>query len=177
MNHRWNYLVALVLLTLLAFGCATSGVNPDRPDASAGYVDFYTDANMGFAWDVREAALTGGDFELVFSDLEPVGGNILRLPFTPGRHRLRITLLNRVVTKPANIDITVESGRVTPVRIVLAEAGSTVVVSKKTIMGGTGSRSGRQTDTRRDESTMYALSTTADSPVSIQPVQQMPYAR
>lgn len=177
MNQRWQNLIALALLNFLAFGCAFSSENADRPEAIAGYVDFYTDANAGLAWDVREAPVDGGDFEAVFSEVTPVAGNILRLPFAPGRYQLRVTLLNRVVTEPADVDVTVESGKVTPVHIILAEAGTTAVISKRTIMGGTGSRSGRQTDTRRDEATMHDLSARSDSPVLPRPEQQMPYAR
>jgi hypothetical protein len=176
MKQRWNYVLTLALLTFLVFGCASSNGNAHGPDASTGYVDFYTDANMGLAWDVREVS-GAGDFETVFSDVAPVTGNILRLPFAPGQHQLRVTFLNRVVSKPTDFGVTVESGKVTPVRIVLTEAGSTVVVSKRTIMGGTGTRSGRQTDTRRDESTMYEFSASAGSPGPFQPEQQMPYAR
>lgn len=176
MNQRWHNLITFALLIFLAFGCASSNVNADRPEATTGHVDIYTDANAGLAWDVREASAGAGDFETVFSDVTPVAGNILRLPFAPGRHQLRVTLLNRVVTEPADIDITVESGKVAPVRIILVEAGTTSVISKRTIMGGTGSRSGRQTDTRRDETTMYDLSASVGSPVPLRPEQQMPYA-
>ena len=151
-------------------------MNAHRADATAGYVDLYTDANLELAWDVQEAS-AGGDFETVFSDVTPAGGNILRLPFVPGRHQLRVTLLNRVVSEPVEVNVTVESGKVTPVRVVLAGAGSTVVVSKRTMMGGTGSRSGRQTDTRRDEATMYDLAANTDSALPFQHLEQMPYAR
>jgi len=175
MNKHWHNLIPLALVTVLASGCASS--NAHKPEAIAGYVDFYTDANAGLAWDVREAPADGGDFEAVFSDVNPIGGNILRLPFAPGQHQLRVTLLNRVVTEPAEVDVTVESGKVTPVHIILAEAGTTSVISKRTIMGGTGSRSGRQTDMRRDETTMYDLSAGADSPIPHRPEQQMTYAR
>jgi hypothetical protein len=175
MNLSLKYPLAVALLTLLASGCASSNVNAHKADADAGYVDFYTDANLGLAWDVQEASADGGDFETLFSDVTPAAGNVLRLPFVPGRHQLRVTLLNRVVAKPVNMDVVVESGKVTPVRIFLTEAGSTVVVSKKTIMGGTGSRSGRQTDTQRDESTMYELSAIASPSLPLQTPEQMAY--
>lgn len=40
MNQRWQNLIALALLTLLAFRCVSSNVNVLMPEAITGYVDF-----------------------------------------------------------------------------------------------------------------------------------------
>lgn len=170
-------MIALVLLTFLVSGCASSNVNTRKTEAVTGYVDLYTDTNADLAWDVQEAPSGAGDFETVFSDVNPVSSKVLRLPLPPGQHQLRVTLLNRVVSKPADVSVTVESGKVTPVRIVLVEAGPTVIVSKQTMVGGTLTRSGRQTNIQRNESTMYELSAIADASIPFQPEQQMPYIR
>ena len=118
------------------------------------------------------------EFQRVFWDLEPPPGVVLRLAFVPGRQRLRVTFLNRVVTKPVEIEVEVQDGKVLPVRVTLTEAGTTVVKTKEESRGGTAyGRYGRRTKISSEESVMYDISAAAGPPVAYQPKEQMPYAR
>jgi hypothetical protein len=163
---------------LLAAGCASSNINSPAPRANTGYVDFYSLSDTDLCWDVQVSQSPKADFRTVFSDVKPVEGGILRLAFAPGQHTFRITFLNRVITKPAQTDVQIENGRITPLAVTLTEAGSTTVVSKQTIIGGSPSlRGGRQTRVNRDETVMYDISAVPAPPVSYKLKEQMPYGQ
>ena len=98
------------------------------------------------------------DFELVFWDLDPPPGGILRLAFAPGHHRLRVALLNCVIKKPVVVEVEVQDGKVLPVRVRLTEAGTTVVETKEQERGGTAfGRYGRRTKFGSEEMVMTCM--------------------
>jgi hypothetical protein len=110
--------------------------------------------------------------------LEPAAGGFLRLAFAPGRHRLQVTFLNRVITQPAEIEVEVQDGKITPVRATLTSAGVALVETRETSRGGTAyGRYGRRTKISSDETAMYGISAVADPPVAYQHKERMPYAR
>src|SRR4051812_25152739 len=119
-----GFFSALAVLGLLA-GCATRNLNPPSARANTGYVDFYTDPAANVCWEVTRFHEASGTFQAIFSNYEPAAG-ILRLAFAPGPQRLRINLLNRVVTKPAELVVDVQNGKITPVRVTLAKTGQTI---------------------------------------------------
>jgi len=169
--------IALAMLMFIAFGCASANVNPPRAPADTGYVDLYSTTDAGLCWDVREGGTSGTHFRTVFSDVKPVQGDVLRLAFAPGNHRLRVTFLNRAVKNPTEADVAVENGKITPLRVTLTELSSTTVLSKQTTMGGTpAGRGGRRTKINSDESMMFAISAITGHPIPYQPKQQMPYS-
>lgn len=177
MRARCNSLVLAVPL-LIALGCASGNINSPTPRANTGYVDFYSLSDTDLCWDVQVSQPPKADFRTAFSDVKPVEGGVLRLAFAPGQHTFRITFLNRVITKPAQIDAEVENGKITPLAVILTEAGSTTVVSKQTIIGGSPSlRGGRQIRVNRDETVMYDISAVPAATVSYQLKEQMPYAQ
>jgi hypothetical protein len=168
----------LAALPLIVFGCASSNVNPPMPQANTGYVDFYSQTDAELCWDVRKAGKSPEDFTTVFSDVKPVEGDVLRLAFPPGHYRLRVTFLNRVIKQPADAEVVVEKGRITPVRIALTEAGTTTVITKETTLGGTAAgQPGRRTRVSSEETVFYEIAATAQPSLAYRPREQMPYAR
>src|SRR5688572_6828252 len=101
-------LSAIAALTLLATGCATPNVNPAQAQANTGYVDFHAASTNELSWSVARFDEPRQNFQSVFSDLEPPPDGVLRLAFRPGRHRLQITFLNRVIVKPTELEVVVE---------------------------------------------------------------------
>ena len=173
-----QFLLTLTAIGLFVAGCATPNVNPPQARANTGYVDFHADASAGLSWEVARWEDHKREFQRVFWELEPPPGGVLRLAFVPGRYRLRVTFLNRVITKPVEIAVEVQDGKVLPVRVTLTEAGTTLVRTKEESRGGTAyGRYGRRTKIGSDESVMYDISATAEPPVDYQPKEQMPYAR
>jgi len=168
----------LAAVALLVAGCASPNVNPTQARVNTGYVDFYAEPAADLMWDVAGFNDGTGAFQRVFSEFKPPASGVLRLAFAPGPRRLRVTFLNLTTTKPAEVDIEVQDGQITPVRITLAEEGTASVKTKETSRGGTAyGRYGRRTKIGLDETVTYGLSAVADPPVAYQTKERMSYAR
>ena len=160
------FLLALAALAWWASGCATPNVNPPQARANTGYVDFHADPSGELCWEVARVDDRTQSLRILFSDLQPPPGGILRLAFAPGHYRLRVTFLNRVITQPAEVEVEVQNGKITPVCVVLTSAGTTQVETKEVSRGGTvRGRYGQRTRLGSDEAVMYGLSAVADLPV------------
>ena len=169
------FLLLFALLALGVPGCATPNVNPPQARANTGYVDFQADPSAELCWDVARFDDRTQDFKSVFSELDPLADGVLRLAFAPGHYRLRVTFLNRVITQPAEIEVEVQDGKITPVRVTLTETGTAFVQTKETSRGGTAKgRYGRRTKIDTDETVMSGLSAVADPPMPYQ-VKEMSY--
>jgi hypothetical protein len=169
--------VLLATALLIAFGCASANVDPPHPHLNTGYVDLYSPTDDGLCWDVSAAQESDAHFEKMFKDVKPVEGDLLRLAFTPGHLRLRITFLNRVVAQPAVINCEVRSGAITPVAVSLTPTGQTTVFSKQTTMAGTSGASGRRTKINSEETVRFEISAVAGAIVPYQPKNQTHYTR
>lgn len=170
-------LLMLAAVALFITGCASPNVNPTQARAKTGYVDFYAESSGELSWQVACFDDRTESFRNVFSELEPPPGPVLRLAFAPGRHRLRVTFLNRVVREPGQVEVEVKDGMITPVRVELTSAGESLVQTKRTNPGGTPyGRYGRRTKFGSDESTMYRVSVEANAPMPYQVKERMPYA-
>jgi hypothetical protein len=170
--------LALAVLSLWVAGCASPNVNPPEARAHTGYVDFHADPTNELCWHVTRFEQRTQSFKDVFLEYGPVQGAILRLTFAPGHYRIRITFLNRLIANPAEVEVEVQNGKVTPVRVTLIETSTTMVQTKEVSRGGTVyGRYGRRTKIGNDEAVMYAISALAEPPVDYQPKERMPYAR
>jgi hypothetical protein len=98
-------LLNICCATLLGIGCASTNVNPPAPRAGSAYLDFYAGAEPGLAWKIQRREGSTDQFKTVFSDLNPIPDGILRIALPPGRHQLRVTVLNRVINEPALLDV------------------------------------------------------------------------
>jgi hypothetical protein len=171
-------MLMLAAVGLLVAGCASTNVNPPQARARTGYVDLYADSAADLSWEVTRYDDRAGSFQRAFSELKPPPDGVLRLALAPGRHQLRITFLNRVIVKPAEILVEVQNGKITPVCLTLSEAGAALVQTKQVSLGGTAHGSfGRRTKIGSDEAVAYRIAATADSPVAYQPKERMSYAR
>ena len=171
-------LTALVAAGLFVTGCASPDVNPPQARANTGYADFHADVTDELSWQVERFDSRSQGFKSVFSELEPPQNGVLRLAFTPGRHRLRVTFLNHVIAKPGEIEIEVQDGKVTPVRVTLVEAGASLVETKGTSRGGTAyGRYGRRTKISSAETVTYTVSAVAAPPVPYEVKERTSYAR
>ncbi len=172
-----QFLLALAALALWVPGCAAPNVNPLQARANTGYVDFHADPSGELNWEVARFDDRMQVFKKVFSELEPPTGGFLRLAFAPGHYRLRVTFLNRVITQPAEVEVEVQNGKITPVCVVLTSAGTTQVETKEVSRGGTvRGRYGQRTRLGSGEAVMYGLSAVADLPVPYQGKENMSYA-
>jgi hypothetical protein len=126
-GNRWLF-VLLACATLA--GCSTPNVNPVQARPGTGYVDFYTDNDQELCWEIKQAKGARGELKTVCCEYEPAKGNILRLASRPGEQRFQIWFNNQATEGPQPVQVTVEAGKVTPVRVTL-KAASTATVSRK----------------------------------------------
>jgi hypothetical protein len=155
---------------LFVAGCASPNANPPQARANTGYVDFRADSSPDLSWEVARFDERAQAFQKVFSDLNPPAGGGLRLAFAPGRHRLRITFLNRVIAKPAEIELEVQDGKITPVRVTLTATGTALIDRKTQNIGSTAKGSyGQRTKIVSDTTVMYAVAAVADAPKAYRP--------
>ncbi len=174
MQKRKYFFWFLAAGLLFASGCASANVDPPQPHSNTGYIDLYSPTDGELCWDVSESH--GTHFRTVFSNVKPVEGDLLRLAFSPGQHRLRVTFLNRVVKQPATITCDVRSGEVVPVGISLTAAGQTTVLSKQVRVGGTqAGLGGRRTKINSDEAAIYEISAAAGAAIPYQPKSRTHY--
>jgi hypothetical protein len=169
--------ILLATALLAAFGCASNNVDPRIPRLNTGYVDLYSPTDDALCWDVSAAAQFDARFQKVFMDVKPVEGDLLRLAFTPGHVRLRITFLNRVISEPAIVNCEVRSGEITPVSVSLTSVGQTTVFSKQTTMAGTSGASGRRTKVTSEETVRFDIAAIPGPFVPYQPKNQTHYTR
>jgi len=164
----------LAIVACLAVGCASPNVNPSQARANTGYVDFHADPPGDLYWEVSRID-DAQNPKVLFSELKAPEGGVLRLAFPPGHYHLRITFLNRVIKAPAETDVDVRDGKITPVRVQLTDAGA---ASVQTITQGSGSSaSGRFRSSNRygsDSTVMHGLVATAEVPIDYQPKERMP---
>lgn len=123
-----NISVLLVGVVGLSFGaCRAPDLNPALPQAGTGYIDFYTEAPLDLAWEVKRLDQPTGKWRTVFSEFKPVAGNILRVTAQPGTQQFEVWFRNLVTEGPQAAAIRVDASWVTPVRVTLTAAGSTSI--------------------------------------------------
>ena len=171
-------LLLFAMFALWASGCATRNVNPPQARANTGYVDFHADSSEELGWEAARFDDRTQSFKDVFSELTPPPGGVLRLAFAPGRHRLQVTFLNRVITHPAEVEVEVQDGKITPVRVTLTAAGYAFVKTKEISHGPTArGHYGRRSRFGSTETVIYGISATTEPPVAYQLKERMPYVQ
>jgi hypothetical protein len=122
-------LVWPALACLLCAGCSSLNVNPPVPGPTRATLT-YTDSDLDLSWRVKRADERTGELRSVFSEFDPVLGNILRLASPPGTNQFEVWFINRVTTGPQTVLVPVEDRKITPVHVTLTSAGS-VAASRK----------------------------------------------
>ena len=170
---KFQSLLALALLGLLAGGCATPNLDPASARPHTGYVDFYAVNADDLCWDITDVRRN----KKIFYEFNPVKESILRLAFKPGRYQLRVAFLNHAVTVPGVADVEVRDGMVTPLTVTLVPAGTALVETHSSQAGSTYyGRFGRRTKINSSEAVAYEVSAEPQSPVPFQVRDRMPYA-
>jgi hypothetical protein len=115
-----------VLVGLVA-GCATRDVNPPATRAGRGYVDLYTVPKTEAWWkvDVFDPARQG--YKEVSAEFKAPGEGIFRVEARPGRYKARISFVNQAIEAPAEVEVEVREGMITPIQVTLKEGDTTYV--------------------------------------------------
>jgi len=169
--------MALAVLACWAPGCATRNVNPAQARANTGYVDFYADSSGELSWRVARLDEQTQGFKDVFSEFAPVPGRGVRLALAPGRHRLQVSFINRLVRGPGVVEVEVKEGMITPVHVVLISDGTAEVQRKENQLGRTvHGYAGRRVETSSDPTVILRVSCEAHPPIPYQVKERMVYA-
>jgi hypothetical protein len=164
---------ALLASTLIACtNCASSNVNPPQAKPHKGYVDFYCPGNTNVFWDVKRADPGTEAYKTVFSRLKPLPEGVLRLELAPGLYQFKITFLNRVIHAPLTVQVRVQEGMVTPVKVELVPMGETSVASKQQEVGVNVSGAGRKTTYSTQAGTIERLVASVQPPTAYRPKEQ-----
>ncbi len=163
------------LTCIVVVGCSSPNVNPAAPRANTGYVDFYTDSDLGLSWKVQRGTEPGGEMRPVFSEFKPIEGNILRLAVPPGDQRFEVWFNNQVTTGPQTVAAKIASAKVTPVHVTLSPAGSASVVNNSYEYRPTVHGSRRVTRVATEDQKVFQISASAETPQDYKPKEQMPY--
>ena len=171
------FLLALAALAWWVPGCATQNVNPPQARANTGYVDFHADPSGELSWEVARFDDRTQNLRILFSDLQPPPGGILRLAFAPGHYRLRVTFLNRIISQPAEVGVEVKDGMITPVQVALVSDGTALVERREQRVGPTVRGHYRSNiKLSSDESTLYRISAGVDALMPYQVKERTVYA-
>ena len=168
------------LLFLLAasglVGCSSLEPNPFTPAANIGYVDFYCETTSDLSWDVYRVDAKGKT-KTAFSQYKPLAGNVLRIPVAPGQQRFRVGIFNRVTEGPEEATVSVQNGKVTPVKVTLVKSGTVTTQDKTYSFRGSAKGYARGTKFSREENPVLAILLEAQPPVAYEQKEKMSYRR
>ena len=158
------------LLLGFASGCATPDVDPTAARAGRGYVDLYTVPKTEAWWkvDVFDPGRQG--YKEFTAQFKAPGEGVFRVEARPGRHKARVSFVNQAIEAPAEVEVEVHEGMITPVQVTLNQGDSTYV----RVTGD------RARDVHRNKVTDYQqqrwkISAAAQPPVPYTPKGQMAY--
>ena len=123
-------LITLYVLSgvlLLGNGCASPDVNPQAPKPGRGYVDFLTQPKEDVWWKVDVFDSRKQDYKEFTTEFKAPGEGILRVEARPGPHKGRISFVNQAIEAPAEVEVEVREGMITPVEVKLSRGGSSYV--------------------------------------------------
>lgn len=159
--------ICFILLPIAWSGCVSRNVNPKVARAHTGYVDIYDPEDRALSWEIKDVE-TGRS---IYTEYKPKSG-IVRLALLPGSHKLNINILNRVISKPAIVELQVSDGKVTPVPVRLVQQGTAQTDTKKTLLPG---RYLRRTKIELQETQNFHLGADVLTPIPYCSKTQVPY--
>jgi hypothetical protein len=161
-------------LFLLLAGCAAPDVNPPSARIGRGYVDLYTQPKDDVWWKVDVFDTRKEGYQEIAAEFKAPGQSILRLQARPGRYKARISFVNQGVEAPAEVEVEVREGMVTPVEVKLEKGGSSYVrvVQDRARSGFRTAGANRVTDYSQP---LWQLSATAQPAVPYLPKQSTAY--
>jgi len=119
--------LGLLGLWLMAGGCASPDVNPRTARTDRGYVDLFTQPKADVWWKVDVFDSRNQAFKEFTAQFKAPAQAIFRVEARPGRHKALISFVNQAVEAPAQVEIEVIAGMITPVEVKLEKGDSSFV--------------------------------------------------
>jgi hypothetical protein len=177
MNRTFPLSAVALLLTawFVLYGCASPEQNPSSPRRNTGYVDFYTDSDLDLSWEVKRFENQTDKPRTIYSEFDPVAGNVLRLASPPGKQKFQVWFMNRATKGPEVVTVQVEDGKVKPVRVTLTPSGITLVDEESQVVRGSAKGYGRRKTFTTGTNKVYEIGATPQTVQEYRSKEQMPY--
>lgn len=156
-------------LALLASGCAGPDVNPTSARTGRGYVDLYSQPKADVWWKVDVFDTRGQAYREFTAQFHSAGSDIFRIEARPGSYKARISVVNGAVEAPAEVEVDVREGMITPIRVTGAVAGEGSFQVKEDRLRWEASR------VRDYPQRIWRISASAQPPVPYAPKEDMRY--
>jgi hypothetical protein len=122
-------LLAAAFLSMLAAGCASRDVNPAMARSDRGYVDLFTVPKSDVWWKVDVYDAKDNSYREFTAQFKTPEQSIFRVEAKPGRHKALISFVNRPVEAPAEGEVEVVAGMITPVEVTIKKGDASYVRS------------------------------------------------
>jgi hypothetical protein len=159
---------------LLAIGCASPDVNPHAPRPCRGYVDLFTQPKEDVWWKVDVFDSRKEGYKEFTAQFKAPGQAIFRIEARPGLHKGRISFVNQAVEAPAEVEVEVREGMITPVEVKVTKAGSSYVRTVEDRARSGFNTAGRNKVTDYPQQ-LWQISATALPPVPYTPKENTAY--
>jgi hypothetical protein len=167
-------LFAGTVILVFAGGCASPDVNPQAPRPDRGYVDLYTQPKTDAWWKVDVFDTRTESYKEFTAQFKAPGKAIFRVAARPGPHKARISFVNQAVEAPAEIEVEVRDGMITPVQVKLKK-GDTSYVREVDDRVRAGFRNAGRNQVTDYSQQRWLISATAQPPVPYTPKENTAY--
>ena len=167
-------LCAVSGILLLTNGCASPDVNPQAARPGRGYVDLFTRPKTNVWWKVDVFDPRKQDYREFTVQFKAPEQAVFRVEAQPGRHKARISFVNQAVEAPAEVEVEVREGMITPVEVKLERGGSSYVRVVED-RGRAGFRTAGRNQVNDYSQPLWQISATAQPPVPYAPKENMAY--
>ncbi len=167
-------LTALCGLWMFACGCASRDVNPHVPRSDRGYVDLYTVPKEDVWWKVDVFDPQNQNYKEFTAQFKSPTDGIFRVEARPGKHKALISFVNHAVEAPAEGEVEVVAGMITPVQVTL-EKGDTAYVRSVEDRARSGFATAGRNDVTDYHQTRWKISSRALAPIPYAPKKDMQY--
>lgn len=167
-------LIAVCGLWLFVCGCASPDVNPQVPRNDRGYVDIFTVPKEDVWWKVDVFDSGNKDYKEFTAQFKAPTDAIFRVEARPGGHKALISFVNHAVEAPAEGEVEVVAGMITPVQVTL-EKGDKAFVRSVDDRARSGFTTAGRNEVTDYSQTRWKITVKALPPIPYAPKESMNY--
>jgi hypothetical protein len=173
-RHSLTLLCAMSGILVLVNGCASPDVNPQASRPGRGYVDLYTQPKTDVWWKLDVFDTRSERYKELAAQFKAPEQAIFRIAARPGSHKARISFVNHAIEAPAELEVEVREGMITPVQVKLGK-GDTSYVRITGDRAHSGLRNAVRNEVTDYEQQRWQISATAQPPVAYTPKESTAY--
>ena len=167
-------LCAMTGILVLANGCASPDVNSQAPRPGRGYVDLFSQPKTDVWWKVDVFDTRTESYKEFTAQFKAPEQAIFRIAARPGPHKARISFVNQAIEAPAEVEVEVREGMITPVQVKL-DKGDTSYVRVVDDRARSGFRNAGRNQVTDYSQQRWQISATPQPPVPYTPKENTAY--